>query len=132
MQSCLVIVHGYLGFSFVGHILTHLPKLYDELYHTCSFTEHWCNRSSLLVWVMLGSLPLPSSKPTIRKFKKNPNKVTYFSVLFTFATEAGWEVMFSPLCLSVCLSVCEQDISKSCGRIWRKLGRQVGYVTRKN
>ena len=37
-----------------------------------------------------------------------------------------------PTGLSVSLSVCVQDISKSCGRIWMKLGAQVGCVTRTN
>ena len=39
----------------------------------------------------------------------------------------------SPLTgLSVCSSVCEQDISKSCGRIWTKLCGQVVCVGRTN
>ena len=34
------------------------------------------------------------------------------------------EVVFTP----VCMFVCEEDISKSYGRIWTKLGGQVGCV----
>jgi len=41
------------------------------------------------------------------------------------------QVTFSPLS-SVHLFFCEQDISNSCGRIWTKLGGQVGCVTRTN
>ena len=37
-----------------------------------------------------------------------------------------------PVCFAVCLSVCVQDISKSCGWIWMKLGGEVGGVTRTN
>ena len=32
--------------------------------------------------------------------------------------------------LVVCLFVFEQNISKSCGRIWTKFGGELGYVTR--
>ena len=38
--------------------------------------------------------------------------------------------MLSPL--FNCLSVCEQDIGKSYGRIWTKLGGQLRCVTRTN
>ena len=40
--------------------------------------------------------------------------------------------VFTQVCLSVCLSVCEQGISRSYGRIWTKLGGQVGCGTRPN
>ena len=46
--------------------------------------------------------------------------------------------VFTPVCLSVCLfvfsgpSACEQDISKSCGRIWTKLDVNVVCGTRTN
>ena len=49
-----------------------------------------------------------------------------FPFVVTSATEGGWRLCFHP-CL--CLIDCEQNISKSCGRIWMKFGGELGYVT---